>query len=95
MEPGCIGKSNANNLPPPTDLTKNPYEEKNLFLKMQLKIGSRGSMGNCNRSGNTRADFFWKMFSSSRKRGGADAENTHWVCADPYNTCVYVGVSTG
>jgi hypothetical protein len=24
MEPGCIGKSNTNNLPAPTDLTKNP-----------------------------------------------------------------------
>jgi hypothetical protein len=25
MEPGCIGKSNTNNLPAPTDLTENPY----------------------------------------------------------------------
>ena len=32
MEPGCIGKSNTNNLPAPTDLTDNPYE-KNVFLK--------------------------------------------------------------
>jgi len=31
MEPGCIGKSNTNNLPPPTDLTKNPYGKKNFF----------------------------------------------------------------
>ena len=33
MEPGCIGKSNTNNLPAPTDLTKNPYLKKNLFFK--------------------------------------------------------------
>ena len=31
MEPGCIGKSNTNNLPAPTYLTKNPYGEKKLF----------------------------------------------------------------
>jgi hypothetical protein len=28
MEPGCIGKSNTNNLPAPTDLTENPYRKK-------------------------------------------------------------------
>jgi hypothetical protein len=41
MEPGCIGKYNTNNLPEPTDLIKNPYGKKNLFLKMQLKIRPR------------------------------------------------------
>jgi hypothetical protein len=25
MDPGCIGKSNTNNLPAPTDLTENSY----------------------------------------------------------------------
>ena len=33
MKPGCIGKSNTNNLPAPTDLTENPYGEKKLFFK--------------------------------------------------------------
>jgi hypothetical protein len=33
MKPGCIGKSNTNNLPAPTDLTENPYGKKNLFFK--------------------------------------------------------------
>ena len=33
MEPGCIGKSNTNNLPAPTDLTENPYKKKKLFFK--------------------------------------------------------------
>jgi hypothetical protein len=31
--PGCIGKSNTNNLPAPTDLTENPYaKKKKLFF---------------------------------------------------------------
>jgi hypothetical protein len=33
MKTGCIGKSNTNNLPAPTDLTDNPYREKKLFFK--------------------------------------------------------------
>ena len=33
MVPGCIGKSNTNNLPAPTDLTENPYGKKKLFFK--------------------------------------------------------------
>jgi hypothetical protein len=37
MQPGCIGKSNTNNLPTPTDLTENPCGEKNFILTMQLK----------------------------------------------------------
>ena len=32
MKPGCIGKSNTNNLPAPTDLTENPYLKKKLFF---------------------------------------------------------------
>jgi hypothetical protein len=39
MKPGCIaiGKPNTNNLPAPTDLTKNPYGKDKLFFKVQLK----------------------------------------------------------
>ena len=33
METGCIGKSNTNNLPAPTDLTENPYGKKKLVFK--------------------------------------------------------------
>jgi hypothetical protein len=33
MKTGCIGKSNTNNLPAPTDLMENPYGEKELFVK--------------------------------------------------------------
>ena len=32
-EARCIGKSNTNNLPAPTDLTENSYGKKNLFFK--------------------------------------------------------------
>ena len=32
MKPGCIGKSNTNNLPAPTDLTENPYGKKKLVF---------------------------------------------------------------
>jgi hypothetical protein len=32
MMPGCIGQSNTNNLPAPTNLTENPYRKKNLFF---------------------------------------------------------------
>jgi hypothetical protein len=33
MEPGCIGKSNTNNLPARTDLTENPYGKKKKIFK--------------------------------------------------------------
>jgi hypothetical protein len=33
MQPGCIGKSNTNNLPTPTNMTENPYGKKKLFFK--------------------------------------------------------------
>jgi hypothetical protein len=33
METGCIGKSNTNNLPVPTDLTENPYRKKKIVFK--------------------------------------------------------------
>jgi hypothetical protein len=32
MKAGCIGKSNTNNLPAPTDLPENHYGKKNLFF---------------------------------------------------------------
>ena len=35
-----------------------------------------------------REPIFEKMFSSSIKRGGADAQNTRWVCAVPYSTAM-------
>jgi hypothetical protein len=41
MKTGCIGKSNTNNLPAPTDLTENSYGEKNLFFKDATQKSAR------------------------------------------------------
>jgi hypothetical protein len=44
MEPWCIGKSNTNNLPAPTDLTENPYGKIFFFNKFTTKaigVGTR------------------------------------------------------
>ena len=41
MKPGCIGKSNTNNLLAPTDLTENPYGKKKLFLKAATQKSAR------------------------------------------------------
>jgi len=41
MQPGCIGKSNTNNLPAPTYLTKNPYGEKKLFYNDATQKSAR------------------------------------------------------
>ena len=38
MKPGCIGKSNINNLPAPTDLTENPFEKINLWVLSVNKV---------------------------------------------------------
>jgi hypothetical protein len=40
MEPGCIGKSNTNNLPAPTDLTENLYGKKTFFKDATQKSAS-------------------------------------------------------
>ena len=48
MEPGCIGKSNTNNLPAPTNLTENPYRKKILFFLREgprLQGGYSGGSG--------------------------------------------------
>ena len=86
---GCIGISNTNNLPARTDLTENPYgKKKHFFFKKKRcnsKIGSVGSIRNCNRIGTNGADF-WKMSSSSRKRGVLTLRTPHGVCAYPYST---------
>jgi hypothetical protein len=40
MEPGCVGKSNTNNLLAPTDLPENPYEKKRFFTDATQKSAS-------------------------------------------------------
>jgi hypothetical protein len=41
MQPGCIGKSNTNNLPAPTYLTENPYGKIKLFDKDETQKSAR------------------------------------------------------
>jgi hypothetical protein len=41
MKPGCIGKSNTNNLPAPTDLTSNPYGGKEFFFRAATQKSAR------------------------------------------------------
>jgi hypothetical protein len=41
MKAGCIGKSNTNNLPAPTDLIKSPYGEKKLFFNDATQKSAR------------------------------------------------------
>ena len=45
IKPGCIGKSNTNNLPAPTDLTENPYGKKKLFFKDATQKSARVVVG--------------------------------------------------
>jgi hypothetical protein len=45
MKPGCIGKSNTNNLPAPTDLTGNPYGKKTFFNDATQKSASMVQWG--------------------------------------------------
>jgi hypothetical protein len=45
MEPGCIVKSNTNNIPAPTDLTENPYGEKKLFVNDATQKSARVVVG--------------------------------------------------
>ena len=41
MGPGCIGTSNTNNLPAPTDMTENPYGEKKLSFEDATQKSAR------------------------------------------------------
>ena len=51
MGRGCIGKSNINNLPAPTNLNENPYGNNN------SKIDLRGTRRNVNTIGTTEPEF--------------------------------------
>ena len=78
MEPGCyIGKSRTNSLPTPTDLTENPYGKKKLFFKDATQKSA--SMVRCGIEIESVPwrPIFEKMFSSPRKRGGADQNWAH------------------
>ena len=72
MKQGCIGKSNTNNLPAPTDLTENPYGKKKLCFKDATQKSASLVLGWIVVELEPTEPIFEKMFSSSRKRGGAD-----------------------
>ena len=69
MEPGCIGKSNTNNLPAPTDLTENPYLKKKLFFKDATQKSASVVLGGIAVELEPRRPIFEKC-SHLREKGG-------------------------
>ena len=69
MKPGCIGKSNTNNLPAPTDLTENPYGKKKLFFKDATQKSARVVVGGIAIELQPREPIFEK-FPHLREKGG-------------------------
>jgi hypothetical protein len=69
MEPGCIGKSNTNNLPASTDLTENPYRKKKLvFNDATQKLATLVPRGIANKIVPTWLIF--KKWPHLREKGG-------------------------
>ena len=85
MQPGCIGKSNTNNLPAPTDLTENPYGKKKLFFKDPTqKSASMVQRGIAIEFVPWRPIF--EKCSHLREKGGVlTLKTTRGVCAYPYS----------
>ena len=73
MEPGCIGKSNTNNLPAPTDLIENPYGKKNIFKEATQK-SARVVVGGIAVELRPREPIFGKC-SHLREKGGVLTKN--------------------
>jgi hypothetical protein len=77
MEPGCIGKSNTNNLPAPTDLTKNPdatQKSARVVLRgIEIKMVPREPI-------------FEKCPHLREKGGVLTLKTPRWVCAVPYSS---------
>ena len=72
MKPGCIGKSNTNNLLTPTELTENPYGKKKLVFNDATQKSASMVLSGIGIELEPWSPIFEKMSSSSRKRGGAD-----------------------
>jgi hypothetical protein len=85
MKPGCIGKSNTNNLLAPTDLTENLYGKK----KLVFKDATQKSATLVERGIAITFQPTWPIFGKCphlREKGGVlTLRTTHWVCADPYS----------
>jgi hypothetical protein len=86
MKPSCIGQSNTNNLPAPTDLTENPYGKKNLFF---FKDATQKSASVVHRGSAVelvpRRPIFEKCPHLREKGGVLMLRTPRWVCADPYS----------
>jgi hypothetical protein len=81
MKPGCIG----NNLPAPTNLTKNPDGKKNFFETMQLKNRPRWCLAEFKKELEPTWPIFEKCSHLREKGGMLTLRTPHWVCADPYS----------
>jgi hypothetical protein len=96
MKPGCIGKSNKNNLPAPTDLTENPYGIKTLFFfKDATQKSARVVVGGIAIELHPREPIFEKCPHLRGKGGVLTLRTPHGVCAYPYSICIKNGIYTG
>jgi hypothetical protein len=87
MKPGCIGKSNTNNLPGPTDMTENPYGKKIFFFftnatQKLARVVKRGIAIEFQ----PREPIFEKCSHLREKGGVLTLKTPRWVCAYPYST---------
>jgi hypothetical protein len=86
MKPGCIGKSNTNNLPAPTDLTENPYEKKKLFFKDPTQKSASVVLGGIVIELEPRRPIFEKCSHLREKGGVLTLKTPRWVRAYPYSS---------
>ena len=87
MEPGCIGKTNRNNLPAPTDLTENPYG-KIFFFKDATQKSACMVVGGIAIELQPWRPIFEKCPHLREKGGVLTLRTPRWVCAYPYSTRV-------
>jgi hypothetical protein len=85
MEPGCIGKSNTNNLPAPTDLIENPYGKKKLFFNDATQKSARVVPWGIAIELEPREPIFEKCPHLREKGGVLTLKTPRWVCAYPYS----------
>jgi hypothetical protein len=85
MKPGCIGKSDTNNLPAPTDLTENPYGKKQLFFKDATQKSASVVLGGIEIELVPRSPIFEKCPHLREKGGVLTLRTPRGVCAYPYS----------
>ena len=87
MEPGCIGKSDTNNLPAPTDLTENPNRKKKLFFNDATQKSARVVPHGILIKMVPRGPIFEKCPHLRGKGGVLTLKTPRWVCAYPTVQC--------